>query len=367
MLTTNRAADSRTAQDSAKNLPRTAAFGRKAIASFIAARDGVPLLTVYEKRFPYARRDLELFIKANEVPAGSTTGTTWGHELDADGSDAQFLQAVRYREILGNLPGVLDVSAKTKLSAADALFAAEVVGDGLPIPLSPANYDDVTVQPIKVAGLAVITNSLAQRSNAEQIVGNGLRDAVVKATDTALLSSQSYGLLNGVSAAGTGASDIDEIDFQLHALLTGMTGADMASTVLVCNPATAIALSLVRDVAGSPAYPGVTVDGGVLAGLPLLVSAGAAAQTLYAIDGSAIARADVALEIAVAKSATLEMSSAPTGEVITPASASQNSVNLFQADARAVRVVRVVGWSLRRSNAVGFLSSFAPSSAITTA
>jgi hypothetical protein len=266
----------------------------------------------------------------------------------------------------GRLPGALDVPANARFGAADSLFAAQVVAEGAAIPLSSASYDSIIVTLIKVAGLAVITNDLARRANGAQIVGNGLRDAVVKATDSALLSTASYGLFNGVAAAGDGAADVDEIDYQLHAMLTGMTGADLASTVLVCSPAVAVALALVRDGL-TLAYPNVTVRGGTLAGLPLLVTTGAAASTLYAIDGSAVARSDGGVELDVSTSASLEMASDPMGSIATPAAATKQVVSLFQNEARAVRVVRPIGWKLRRANVVGRLTNFAPSSAITTA
>jgi hypothetical protein len=335
----------------AASLPRTSAFGRfviaRAIASTINRNDPAGVAETFQRVFPgYAAKELAYIQRANEVGAGSTT--TWGAELVGDSPSAQFLEAVRYSEVLGRLPGVLDVPPRVSFGAADGLFAAGVVGEGAPIPLYAPSFDRLTISPIKVAGLGVASVDLLRRGNAAQVVGTGLRNAVVKATDGALLSSNSYGLLNGLSPVGTGAADVAAINFQVHALLQSLTGADLTQVAFVCTPEIAVALSLIRLDIGPPAFPTVTVKGGTLAGVPLIVSTGAPADTLVAIDGSALVKSDEGIELDFSRNATIQQSSAPTGSAVTPSAATAVKVSTFQNEAVAIRVVRSVGWELRR-------------------
>ena len=358
-------AGSKPAQQSNKSLPRTAAFGRLAIARFVSAQTREGLAQAHARLFP----DKPYVLRSNEVPGGATSGT-WAGELAQDSASGEFLSAVNYVSVDGQLLryGATDVPANRNLGVLDGYFAAGVLAEGDAIPLHEPSYANVAVDPIKIAALAVITNDLVRRGNGVAVVGTGLRDAMARATDTALLSTSAYGLRYGIAASGDGAGDSDEVDFQIAAMLnTGLASADLASTVLVCTPAVATALAIMRNsVTGMQAYPAVTVTGGTLAGLPLVVSAGAPAATLTALDAAAIVRSDLGVSIEVSSDATIEMASDPAGSITTPTAQAKQKVNLFQNEAKAVKAIRVIGWKAKRSGSVAWLSNFAPGTAIAT-
>jgi hypothetical protein len=124
----------------------------------------------------------------------------------------------------------------------------------------------------------------------------------------------------------------------------------------VTNPSIALGLSLLRDETGARAYPDATPAGGSISGVPLLVSAGVDSGRLIAIDGSAVVRGGDQIILESSQSATLEMSSAPIGNVVTPTGQTQQPVNLFTADATAIKIVRTLGWKMKRTGAVGYIS-----------
>jgi hypothetical protein len=55
----------------------------------------------------------------------------------------------------------------------------------------------------------------------------------------------------------------------------------------------------------------------------------------------------------------IEMSSAPTGEGVTPTAASQAMVSMFQAESTAIKVVRSINFAKRRTTAVAFIGDAA--------
>src|SRR5690606_32411936 len=130
----------------------------------------------------------------------------------------------------------------------------------------------------------------------------------------------------------------------VHELLASLTGANMETTALICDTRTAIGLALLHDSVGSPAFPNVSVTGGSIGGIPLIVSAGAPANVLAAIDGSALAKSEGGISVATSSAASIAMDDDPSADVETPTGESGKVVNLFQAESTALRTIREIGW-----------------------
>lgn len=349
--------------------PRSTGFGMLLASLMLALADGRPSNAAAEiarKRFPYAKQLNQIITRANEVAGGNTGG--WGSELATDDPVTQFLGAVQYREVLGRLPAVQTVPPNVRMSALSSEALGYVIAEGVAAKLSaPAFSAAVSVNPLKVVALFAFTNDLLRRGQTVgQAVGYAALRAVVKATDAALLSTASYGLLSGITPIAAGGASPVDIDFDLAELLASLMGADYETTALVTTPAVAVGLSLIRHETGEAAYPLVTARGGTLAGLPLLTSAGCPAGHLVAIDGSALVKGGDAILPEVSRSASLEMSSAPVGNVTNSTGQTQNPVSMFTTDSTAAKLVRTIGWKLRRANAVGYITGLDPLAGIST-
>ena len=115
------------------------------------------------------------------------------------------------------------------------------------------------------------------------------------------------------------------------------------------------------DTAGVLSFPGVTAAGGVLAGVPLLVSANLTNSGDSPL-GSIIVLVDAA-ELIVGEepnATTLDQSTEAMVQLSTtpdsPPSASTLFSSLWQLDLQGWRVVRTINWKLRRSGAVAMLT-----------
>jgi hypothetical protein len=338
-------------------LPRIQGFAQLAIGIALAHGKMQDVSPIIQRRFA-GRVPPDVITKANEVAGGSSDG--WGGELVGDDSAREFIQAIRYAEILGNI-GALPAPVQVPLTGLNQEFACHVVGESKSIPLStPSFRTAIVLEYLKVAGLAVLSNELLKYGAAEAPIARALLRAAVKASDLAFLSSAAYGVLNGITPLGSYGGTADDIASALTDLLRDhMTGCDPATVTLICSPSTAIGLALLHG-SGGFAFPNVTVKGGTMAGLPLLVSAGAPSESLVAIDGSAVLKSDGRVSLDTSNAARIEMSSAPVGAGDVPTGQTQNAVGMFQAESTAIRVVREVAWKLGRPNCVGIINDFRP-------
>lgn len=122
-------------------------------------------------------------------------------------------------------------------------------------------------------------------------------------------------------------------------------GAD-ARLYLVVPPATAKVVAFMRDANGS-LYPGMTVSGGTIAGIKVVVSDAAADAVIF--DASQIAAASETITIDASAQADIQMDDSPTAGAAT-------LVSLFQSNMRAMRATRYFGAEVLRPEAVAVIT-----------
>jgi HK97 family phage major capsid protein len=194
-----------------------------------------------------------------------------------------------------------------------------------------------------------------------------LASAIAQAADLAFIDPANAGvsnvmpksITNGATPIASSGSTVAQIDNDLKAMLDQLNarGGNLGFAVWVMSSETAVSLSLKRGTSGAPAYPGVTVKGGELLGLPALVSPylgdGSSGNYLALLDASQVALADEdQANVSIAENATVQMDSSPSGGATTV-------VSLFQTDSAAIRVERFLNWRLRRAGFVSVLSGLA--------
>jgi hypothetical protein len=110
---------------------------------------------------------------------------------------------------------------------------------------------------------------------------------------------------------------------------------------------------------GQPEFPGIGMNGGVLFGLPVIVSEyvttdsdGAIVALVNASDIYLADDGDVNVDMST--EASLQMDNAPSHNSTTPTAA--QLVSLWQTNSVGFRAERTVNWARRRASAVAYLT-----------
>lgn len=312
------------------------------------------------------------------VAAGSTSNSTWAGNLVGDETSvyADFIEYLRPQTIVGqfgsgDVPSLRVVPFNTPLVGQTSGGSGYWVGEGAAKPLTKFDFSRTTLEPLKVANIAVLTEEVIRRSSpsADAIVRDQLVAALRERLDldfidpnkTASAGVSPASITNGVTPiSATGAGTADNIRADIRALFGAFIAANNAPTsgVFIMSATTALALSLMTNALGQPEFPGISMRGGILQGLPVLVSeyvpsvsAGGYvmlvnAQDIYFGDEGGFA-------VDMSREASLEMADNPSHNSTTPTPA--QLVSLWQTNSVGFRAEREVNWSKRRASAVQVL------------
>jgi HK97 family phage major capsid protein len=313
-------------------------------------------------------------IKAT-VAAGTSIDSTWAAPLVyAQTFMGDFISYLRPRTLIGQAQ-FRPVPFNVRIGGQTSGGTAGWVGQGKAKPVTKFDFNATTVPFTKVAAIAVITQELARFSDpsAEALVRDSLADCVIAKVDNDLFDPDvaavsgvnPAGLLNGVSpVAGPTSADPDDIRCALLRLWAPWDSTNIgARPVYYTTPAVARFLASLRDALGNKAFPGTTMTGGDLDGIPLRVSqylannGGSGGAPLILVDESEIYLADDgSVTLDQSDQVSLEMNDAPTSNSGTPTGASL--VSMWQTNSIAFRAERSLWWGARRSGAIQWIDGF---------
>lgn len=318
-------------------------------------------------------RDM-LTMKAT-VAAGTTTDSTWaGPLVYAETFMGDFISYLRPRTLIGQA-NFRPIPFNVRIAGQTTGGTAGWVGQGKAKPVTKFDFNATTVPFTKVAAISVITQELARFSDpsAEALVRDSLADAVIARVDTdlfdpdlaAVANVSPAGLLNGVSPVAPGIA-IDYADPNTVRCAIAQLWAPWDSTFLgarpayYTTPAVARMLALSREPLGNAAFPGVSMTGGTLDGVPLRVSqylannGGSGGAPFILVDESEIFLADDgSVTLDASDVASIEMNDAPTQDSTVPTAASL--VSMWQTNSIALRAERFIWWGPRRSGALQWI------------
>jgi hypothetical protein len=319
------------------------------------------------------------FIKA-AVAGGTSTDNTWGGPLVGETSAvfADFVEFLRPQTILGKfgtngIPSLRRVPFRTRLPGQTTGGAGYWVGQGKGKPLTRFDFSSTSLTPLKVANIAVLTEELLRDSSpsAETIVRDELANALRERMDIDFIdptkaavagvspASISYGIVHINSTGNTS----DAIREDIRLLFSAFIAANNAPTngVWIMAATTALALSLLANPLGQPEFPGINMNGGTFAGLPVIVSeyvpTDSGGSFVFLVNASDIYFADEGgINIDMSREASLQMSDGPTQESDSPPTATE-VVSLWQTNSVGFRAERTLNWSRRRESAVAVLNN----------
>lgn len=351
-------------------------FARLARVKALAKLDGEGVRAVAKQLYGEGSNVFGFLTKA-AVPAANTGVPAWGGNLVSEegGVFADFVEFLRPRTILGRfgtdgVPSLRQVPFRVPLIGQSSGGEGYWVGEGKAKPLTQWQYGRTTLEPLKVANIAVATEELLRDSSpsAEILLRDELANALRERLDRDFINpakGASAGIspasiLNGVAAIPSSGADADAVRVDIRALFGAFIAANNApdSGVFVMEAVTALALSLMQNPLGQTEFPGIGMMGGTFFGLPVIVSQYVPTGVVALINASDIYVADEGgIAVDMSREASLEMDNAPAHDSTTPTET--DLVSMFQTNSVAFRAERTISWARRRPSAVAHLSGVA--------
>jgi HK97 family phage major capsid protein/HK97 family phage prohead protease len=329
----------------------------------------VPASAIAEMRWGKSNPTLVRLMKTNEIAGGGSGSGEWGAELvQADARyTGDFIEFLTSKTVYDKL-SLRQIPANVTIKGQDGTATGYWVGQSKPIPVSAADFSTVTLSPLKVAALAVVSNELLRDSSpaAEMLVRDALVDASSQRIDTTFLSATAAssgvspaGLLNGLTPIASAGVDAAGLRADIKALYRPfITAKNVDGLQLVMHPAQAKALSLLVNALGQPEFPGLTVNGGTLLGDTVVTGDNVDGGSIILLKPSDIYRiGDTGVEVSMSREAMIEQSTAPSGATDTPVAAGQYMTSMFQSESTAIKVVRSINFAKRRSTAVAYINN----------
>lgn len=353
-------------------------FTRRVIAKALAYMSQGELTPgqVAEIRWGKSNPMLVSVIKAAVAGHGSGSGEAGAELVSADDRyTGDFISYLYAQTVFNRLP-LREIPANVTVKGQDGAAAAYWTGESKPIPVSKADFSSVSLTPLKVAALAVLSNELMRDSSpsAEMLIRDALVQAASQRIDLTFLSTAAAsagvspaGLLNGVSAESTQGADGDGVRADIKALYALFISARNASGLsFVMSKSLAKSLQLMRNALGQREFPDITQEGGSLEGDPVVTGDNVNAAHLILLKPSDIYKiGDGGIQVSMSRDATIEQDTAPSGASDTPVAQSAYPVSMFQSESTAVKVVWSMNFAKRRTGAVQYVEDAAYGASIT--
>ena len=355
-----------------KNVAPGVRFTRLAKARAVSRLDNLSFTDAAKAMYG---EDSEVFALAKAaVVAGATTSGNWASALVGEETSAfaDFVAFLRPATILGKfgqggIPSLRQVPFREPLISQTGGGSGYWVGEGKPKPLTAFNFSRTTIEPLKVANIAVLTEENIRSSNpsSEAIVRDALRDALVETQDLAFIDPTNAGtvgvkpasVLNGASAiVSQSYTDADDIRTDVRAVFQKFIDANNPpeSGVWIMSSTNALALSLILNPLGQREFPNINMMGGTFEGLPVIVSQ-YAGSVVALVNASDIYEADEGgIAVDMSREASLEMADNPTQNGLSGTGASL--VSLWQNNLVGLRAERTINWMRRRASAAAYLT-----------
>lgn len=354
-------------------------YARLVKVKMAARLNGEAPLLMAQKMYGRDSETAAIITKANEVVAGTTLSGNWAYDLVSQegAAVAAFLEYLRPQTILGkfgtgNIPNLTRIDFYTPYVIETGGGDAYWVGEGKPKPLTAFNYDRSTLTPLKIANIAVLTEENIRYSspNSDMIVRNALVKAIVAGLDVAFVDPTNSGsanvkpasITNGADTwASVATTDADAIRTEIRGLFQTFIDANNPpmSGVFIMSATNALALAMMVNTLGQPEFPGMSMQGGTLQGLPVIVSQHIG-DVVALVNASDIFLGDEGgVAVDMSREASIEMRSTGLGMDATAGTATAASVSMFQTNSVALRAERTISWKRARDSAVAYISSVA--------
>jgi hypothetical protein len=360
---------------------RFARYAKAMGCAYLSARSGH-----FKSALEFAKamnpRDVELhelFEKANVTAGGTNATHHWGSQLVGTETSAfaDFAEFLRPQTIIGKfgangVPALRQVPFRTALVSQSGGGTGYWVGESQAKPLTSFAFGRTTLSPLKVANIAVTTMELLRDSSpsAEAIVRDSLAAALrermdidfIGPTKTAVAGVSPASITNGISQTASSGNQAPAIRQDIATLMEAFITANNPPTsgVFVMKATTAMRLSLLRnDLGSAKEFPDITLNGGMLEGLPVITSEHVPEDTygtfVVLVNAGDIYFADEGeVSVDMSQEASLQMLDNPTNASDSPP-VPTTLVSLWQTNSVGFRAERTLNWARRRDEGVAVL------------
>ena len=345
--------------------PKGSAFTRMCIA--MAASKGDSYQAMQRAESYTDMPEVALLTKA-AIAAGSTTDATWAGPLAvAQPLVNEFLELLRPRTLLGRIPGLRQVPFNVSVPSQTTGGTYAWVGQNKPKPVTKADYATISVPFAKAAGIIVLTEELVKLSSPsaealvrEEMIGGMSQFLDTQFTDpavTAVANVNPAAITVGASTAAASGVTAAAAKADLAASVAVFTaaGIPLDGSVWLMNDSNAWGISISMNALGQPLFPGMTAQGGMLFGMPVVVSNNVSNRVVLVHAPSILYADEGGVRIDVSREASIQMDSAPTDTV----DATTVYISLWQRNLVGLRAERMITWIRARTAAVRYITAAA--------
>lgn len=369
-----------------RELPKGILFARYAMC--MGAARGFPgeakrLALEHYKDDPGVAAMIEVTTKT-AVAGGSTTGSHYLDDMVPYSVMNDFIEFLRPGSIVGkfggpnpggtgNYPALQRVGFNERVSGMSTGFTSAWVGEGLPTLPSAAVTFNAALLFHKLGAMSILTKEAIRFSNpsAEARVRDDLARSInakmdldfVDPAKAAVGATSPASITDSIVAtapSGTAATNVRKDIATLLALFAA-NNLDASDIVLIMSASMAAQISMMTNTLGNDDFPGLSMKGGTLRGIPVIVSEHLTAvgspstQTIIMVKAGDIYLADDgAVTVEASDQASVEMVDTSSQSGITGTGASL--VSLWQNGLVGLKATREVTWKRRRTTAVQYIS-----------
>lgn len=299
------------------------------------------------------------------VAVGSTASGNWGNPLvQVPGAISQFLEYLAPYTLIGKfgqngVPALRPVMFNEPLVSQTVRGVGYWVGEGGAKPATLLGFSSDTVLEYEVAAIVAVTDRLLRRANVtnvEQRIYESVRDAIVETQDSLFLSDDPAspgihpaGLLNSVSATASSGNTGADVITDINVAVGELNDAGYKNgNVIVMNSNVARRVSTMRTDMGTSFFPTLTPTGGILEGLPVVVTDFAPTDS----NGDYVVVLN-ANNVFLAQEQFLSLSSQHATVLMDNDPGSSTPTNsFFQRNETGFRVSQPIGWAKRLGSVV---------------
>lgn len=184
----------------------------------------------------------------------------------------------------------------------------DFIAEGAELPQGSPTVNEVSLRPVKIAALTILSSELAEDSEPEAVnlIGQSIARSIKVKLDQAFLFAATGGLPSAGVLTGPSIVDGGSLGANLDGISDAITAVEAAggiADVIVMNPATWGRIAKIKSDSGSSNAPLLGVDGSAtnrtLFGVPTYVDSSVVADVVGIWDASAVAvtlRRDVKVE-----------------------------------------------------------------------
>lgn len=164
-------------------------------------------------------------------------------------------------------------------------------------------------------------------------------------------------ITNGGSTAAASGVTSAAAKADLAASVAVFTAANipLAGSVWLMSDSNAFGIAMSVNALGQPQFPGMSITGGSIFGIPVIVSNNVGNRVILLHAPSVLFADDGGVQIDVSREASVQMDSAPDS----PATATTVLVSLWQNNLVGLRAERMITWKLARTTAVRYITAAA--------